>query len=279
MPNLGELIVELIGSIGTAISTTQLRLAPGPALALGLIALVFLSLIARPSSRWAARDLGRLASLRHAVALAAESGDGIWVSLGSAGVSRATGAAERLQTLAGLAVLGHAARLAARAGVPLRISTNDPVAGLLADDALDQAHREADTQHQRQQSVASFDGEGRPAAGGTAMAQAMRPGVVIVAGSLGEEALLLQAPGNEAAWSSLGSASPSQLAGLLMTSGGSLLGAELFGATSDLRPGNPQRIAVHAANRLLGVVVLVLIAGTVLAVSGAGDLKPFLVGG
>jgi len=279
MADLYELIGELLSSAGNAISTTELRLAAGPALALGLIALVFLSLTARPSARWASHDLGRLASLQHAVAVAAESGHGIWISLGSAGVSRAVSAVDRLQTLAGLAVVGHVARLAARAGVGLRVATNDPVAALLVDEVLDDAHRQAHAQHHRGESASTFDGEGRPAAGGSGVALASRPGVVLLAGALGEEALLLQTPAEGAAWSSLGTASPSQLAPLLLSGGGSLIGAELFGATSDLHPAGHQRIAVHAANRLLAAVVLVLIGGVVLAASGAGDPASLLVGG
>lgn len=279
MPNLVEFLAEALRSAGDAISSTELRMPAGPSLALGLIALVFLSLIARPSSRWSAHDLGRLASVRHAVAMAAESGRAIWVSLGNGGVARAAGAADRLQTLAGLTVLGHLSRAAARAGVSLRVTSNDPVAVLLADELLDRAHRGAETTHQRGHARVTFDGEGRPAAGALAMSVDARPGVVVVAGALGEEALLTQAPAIDAPWSSLGSASPSQLAGPLLNGGGSLLGAELFAATSDLVGPGQQRIATHAANRLLAAVVLVLLAGAVLAASGAGDLGTFVVGG
>ncbi|MGH2416902.1 MAG: hypothetical protein ACRDFY_01075, partial [Candidatus Limnocylindria bacterium] len=92
MPNIGELIGSLVALIGSLVGASSLRLGPLPAVTIFLVGLVLLSLVARPATRWTTRDLGRLAGVPRAMALAAESGAAAGFSLGSAGVARATSA-------------------------------------------------------------------------------------------------------------------------------------------------------------------------------------------
>ncbi|MGZ8563532.1 MAG: hypothetical protein ACXWWU_07930, partial [Candidatus Limnocylindria bacterium] len=74
MPNLGELAAQLIRVLTDAVGSSSMRLGAAPTVAILLVLLVLLSLLARPTARWSAKDLGRLAEVRRAMALAAESG-------------------------------------------------------------------------------------------------------------------------------------------------------------------------------------------------------------
>ena len=173
--------------------------------------LVLLSLVARPTTRWMARDLGRLAAVSRAMALAAESGGAAAFSLGSAGVARAASAFDRMQTLAALPMLGHVARAAARAGVPLRVTANDPVAIHLAEGSAGgraSGHRDRGAAGR---SSTEYLGEGRAVAAAIALAEAGAPAAAFVDGGLAEEALLLLNGAQEgAAWTSFGTAAASR---------------------------------------------------------------------
>jgi hypothetical protein len=279
MPELGQLVSDVLSFVGEQVGASSLRLGPLPTLAVLGIVLVLLSLVARPSTRWAVRDLGRLASVNRAMALAAESGGSAAFSLGTAGVARAASAFERMQTLASLPILSHAARAAARAGVPLRVSTNDPVAVHLAEVALEEAHRRTDTEERQERSRAEFVGEGRATAAATALAEAGEPAAAFVDGSLAEEALLLlHGAGDGAAWSSFGTAAAGQAGSVLLSGEGTLVGPELYQAPSDIRSAGHERTGVLAANRLLVAALVTIVVGSLLAIAGAVDLAGPLAG-
>jgi uncharacterized protein DUF6754 len=279
MPNLGELVGRLVGLIGSQIGASSLRLGPVPTITIFVVGLVLLSLVARPATRWTTRDLGRLAAVPRAMAIAAESGTTAAFSLGSAGVARATSAFERLQTLAALPILAHVARAAARAGVPLRVTANDPVAVHLAEVVLGEAHQATETAERAERSEAHYVGEGRPLAAAWALADPDPPAVAFVHGSLAEEGLLLlEGAVDEASWTSLGSAAASQAGSVLLTGEGTLVGPELYQAPSDLRVGGHDRTAVLAANRLLLTVIVVLLVGSALALAAGVDLAGALAG-
>ncbi|MGH2456522.1 MAG: DUF6754 domain-containing protein [Candidatus Limnocylindria bacterium] len=279
MPDLGELIGSLLGFVGGQVAASSLRLGPVPTVALFGVMLILLSLVARPSTRWTVRDLGRLASVPRAMALAAESGADAAVSLGSAGIARGVSAADRIQTLAGLTILGHAARAAARSGVPLRVTANDPVAIHLAEMALADAHRRTATLEREERSSAEYLGEGRAVAAGAALADSAAPATAFVMGGLAEEALiLLEGEARDAAWTSFGTASPSQAGSVLLTGEGALAGPELFQAGSDLRGAGHERTGVLAANRLLMAALAVIVIGSVAAVASGVDVAATLAG-
>jgi hypothetical protein len=277
--DLSKLFSDLLSFIGGQVGASSLRLGPLPTLGVLAVLLVLLSLVARPSTRWMVRDLGRLAGIRRAMALAAEAGGEAVLSLGTAGLARGVAAGERLQTLAAMPILGHVARAAARAGVPLRVVANDPVAAQLAEAALTDAHRVTDTQERRSRSRAEYLGEGRAVAAAWAMSEAAHPAASLVGGGLGEEAmLLLDGAADGAAWTSFGTASPSQVAAVLLSGEGTLVGPELFQATSDLRTTGHERTGVLAANRLLLGAVAVVMVASVVALSTGIDLAGILAG-
>lgn len=279
MPDIGAMLGGLLDFIGQQIAASSLRLGPIPTVALLGIVLVLLSLIARPTTRWVARDLGRLAAVSRAMALAAESGGDAAFSLGSAGVARAASALDRLQTLAAIPILGHVARAAARAGVPLRVTANDPVAIHLASGALDAAHRATETEERQERSTTEYLGEGRAVAAATALAEAGTPAAAFVGGGLAEEALLLLDGAQEgAAWTSFGTAAASQAGSVLLEGDGSLIGPELYQAPSDVRSAGLERIAVLAANRVLVAALVTIVLGSLLAVGGGIDLAAVLAG-
>jgi hypothetical protein len=242
------------------------------------VVLVLLSLVARPSSRWTVRDIGHLAAVSRAMALAAESGGEAAFSLGSAGVARAASSLGRLQTLAALPVLAVVARAAARSGVPLRVTANDPVAVTLAEQVLAEAHRRTETQERRERSVADYLGEGRATSAAAALARAGSPAATFVVGSVQEEALvLLHGASRGAAWTSFGTAEASQAGSVLLTGEGTMIGPEPFQATSDLR-GRSDRTGVLAANRVLVAALAVILLGSLAAWTTGADVAALLAG-
>ncbi len=279
MPDLGALLGGLVSFIGEQVAASSLRLGPVATVTLLGVVLVLLSLVARPSTRWTVRDIGRLASVGRAMALAAESGTVAALSLGTAGVARATTALGRIETLAAMPILGIVARAAARSGVPLRVTTNDPVAAAMADMLLADAHRRTETPERRDRSTAEYVGEGRATAAATALASGGSPAANFVAGGLGEESLLLlHGASRGAAWTSFGTAAPSQASSVLLTGEGTMIGPELFQATSD-HGVRAERTGVLAANRLIGAAVAVIVIGSVLAWVAGVDVTAALVGG
>jgi hypothetical protein len=279
VPDPGELIGDLVRLVGEALGASSLRLGAGPTLAVLGVLLVLLQLVARPTSRWQSRDAGGLGAISRAMALAAEAGTAVSVSLGTAGVARTTSAFGRLQTLAALSILGHVARAAARAGVPVRVASNDPLISAIADAALDAVHRRTATSERRARSQAAFDGEGRGVAAGEALARHDRPAAAFAAGGMGEEAtLLLSGLGGGAGSTSFGTADAAQAPAILLTAGGTMIGPQLFEATADLRADPVERTSVLAADRLLIMAITIIVVGTVLALGGLLDVRGFLTG-
>ncbi len=279
VPDVGELLGRLIGVVGELLGASSLRLGLGPTLALLGVLLVLLSLVARPAARWTSRDLGRLASVPRTMALAAESGAAAAFSLGTAGVARSVTALDRLQTLAALPVLAHVARSAARSGVPIEVTSNDPVAAMLAASALEEAHRRTGTPERAGRSHVVYVGEGRATAAARAMAGADEHAAAFVLGSMREESLVLLGGASASAVSTtFGTADASQAASVMLEGEGTLVGPALYQAPSEIVSTTNDRVAVFAGNRLTWIAIAVLVLGSALVVAGGIDLASFLVG-
>jgi hypothetical protein len=279
VPSPTDLVAGIIRFVGEILGASSLRFETGPTLVVLGVLLVFLQLVARPVSRWMTSDAGGLASLGRAMALAAEAGTDAVMSLGTAGLARSTDVHGRLQTLAALPVLGHVARAAARSGVPLRVLTNDPLAGAAAAATLDAAHAATSTLERVGRSRIVMVGEGRLAAAGLVMTAQARPAAAVAAGSLREEATL-HLEGLRGGAGSLGAASAevAQAPSLLLAGGGALIGAEAFQAAADLRADVGERTMVIAANRLIGFALAAIVIGTALALAGIIDPADLLLG-
>lgn len=279
MPTPAELVGRFVQFVGDVLGASSLRLGIGPTLVVLAVLLVFLQLVARPMSRWVTSDPGGLVGIGRAMALAAESGTDAVVSLGTAGIGRATDALGRLQTLAALPVLGHVARAAARSGVPLRVLTNDPLTAVIAGSALDAAHASTSTTERLGRSRVVMVGEGRPAAAGLVMTTRARPAAAIAMGSLREEgALHLDGLRHSAGSLSSGTAEASQAPSVLLAGGGTLIGAELFQTPADLRTDVYERTTVIAANRLIIAVLGIVVAASILSLLGVIDPNDLLLG-
>lgn len=276
MPNPGELIGRIVAWVGELINDSSLRLGIAPTVSLLVVVLVLLSLVARPSSRWITSDPGRLSGLGRGMALAAEAGATAVLSLGTAGVARATSAAERLQTLAVLPLVDHVARAAARAGVQIRITTDDAVVAGLVEGAVEEAHAVTGTPERRTRSDVEFIGEGRlPSAGLALGAQTGRVTGFVLGGAAEESLLLMHGLADGPSGARIGTADVAQAGSVLLEGAGTLVGADLFAAPADLRATGHARTAVAATNRLvwLAVGVIVLAAGWALA---GGDPRSVL---
>ena len=279
MPSPAELVGRVVGLVGEILGASSLRFETGPTLAVLGILLVLLQLIARPVSRWVTADAAGLAGIGRAMALAAESGTDVVVSLGGAGITRSTDALARLQTLAALPILGHVARAAARSGVPLRVLTNDPLAGVVAAATIDAAHASTATEERLGRSRIVVVGEGRPALAGLALTAQARPAAAFALGSLREEALLhLDGLGGRAGSLAIASAEAAQSSSLLLAGGVALIGPEPYQAAADLRSSVEERTMVMAANRLIGLALLAILLGSILALAGIIDPGELLGG-
>ena len=117
-----ELLGRLVDFIGDVLGSSSLRLEIGPTLVILGVLLVLLQLVARPMTRWVTADAGGLAAIGRAMALAAEAGTDVVVSLGGAGIGRTTDALARLQTLAAMPGPRPRGRAAPRSGVPSECS-------------------------------------------------------------------------------------------------------------------------------------------------------------
>lgn len=271
MPDLGDLAARVVAWVGELINASSLRVGVAPTLATLLVLLVLLSLVARPRSRWVTRDRGRLAGLGRSMALAAEAGATATLAMGTAGIARTTAAGERLQTLVVLPLVDHVARAAVRSGVPLRVTTNDPVAAVLADALVADAHRETGTTERRLRSDVEFVGEGRAPAAGLALGAEAGRVAGFSFGGVGEESLLLAhglAAGPTGA--RLGTAEVAQAASVLLEGTGTLVGADLFAAPAEVRTVGHHRTGVVATNRLIGMSAAVILVAAAWALAG-GD--------
>jgi hypothetical protein len=280
MSGPAEVLGEVVEFVGGILSSSSLRFEAVPTIVLLGVLLVFLQLVARPISRWVSADPAGLGGVGRAMALAAESGTDAVVSLGTAGIARTTDAAARLQTLAALPVLAHVARASARAGVPLRVLTNDAFAATVAAATVDAAHVSTATQERAGRSRIVIVGEGRTVAAGLVMSARARPAAAFAVGSLREESTLYfegLRSGAEALVA--GTAEGSQVPSVLLAGGdGALVGPEPFQVAADLRSDVAERTTVLAGNRLLWLAALLIVAGSALALADVLDLRGFLVG-
>ncbi len=279
MPTPADVVAEILAFVSDVLGSSSLRLGVGPTLLILGVILVFLQLVARPITRWVTTDAGGLAAVARSMAVAAEAGTDAVVTLGSGGLTRSTDAFARLQTLAALPTLGHVVRAAARSGVALRVLVNDPLTEVAARTTLDAAHERTSTLERVGRSRVVLTGEGRLPAAGLVMTSRARPAAAIAVGSLREEATLhLEGLRVTAGAMVSGTAEAAQAAAPVFVGGGVLIGPELFQVAGDLRSDVNDRSVALAANRLIGLAVVTIIAASVLALTGLIEPSDLLLG-
>ena len=277
MPSPAELIGRVVRFIGDILGASSLRFEVGPTLVVLGVLLVLLQLVARPVSRWVSSDAAGLTSVNRAMSLAAEAGTDVVVSLGNAGLSRATDALARLQTLAALPALAHVARASARSGVPLRVLAADPLTMVVAGATVEAGHETTETLERRGRSRIVYVGEGRPSAAGLVLTTRAVPAAAFAIGSFREEAALsLEGLGGAGALTA-GTAEPAQVSSVLLA-GGALVGPAVYQAAADLRADATERTMVMAANRLILLSVAAIVVGTFLAAAGIIEPGAILAG-
>jgi hypothetical protein len=273
VPTPAEAVEAVLAAVGDVLGASTLRLGVGPTLVVLGILLVFLQRVARPVTRWVSSDPGGLGGIGHAMAIAAESGTDAVVTLGTAGIIRATDSLARIQTLAALPVLAHVGRAAARSGVAVRVLVNDPLVELAARRTIAAAHERTATRERLGRARVVLTGEGRQVMAGLAMTARARPAAAIAAGSLREEATLqLEGLHSSAGVLVAGTAEAAQVAAPRLGDGGALVGPELLAVAADLRADLDERSVVLAANRLVLAAVAVMVV--VSALSLLGVLEP-----
>jgi hypothetical protein len=279
VPDPAELLGELVGWVGDVLGASSLRFDVGPTLVVLGVILVLLQLVARPVTRWVSTDAGGLGAVGRAMAMAAEAGTDVVVSLGAGGLVRATDAVARLQTLAAMPVVSHVGRAAARSGVPLRVLTNDPMAAVVAHATVDVAHASTETVERSGRSRVVVVGDGRPAVAGLVMTTRARPAAAFAIGSLREEATLhLEGLRGGAGALTVATSEPSQASSALLAAAGALVGPEPYQVAADLRADVNDRTTVMAANRLVLIAVAAIVIGSVLALTGVVDPASVLLG-
>lgn len=279
VPDPAELLGELVGWVGDVLGASSLRFDVGPTLVILGVILVLLQLVARPVTRWVSADAGGFGAVGRAMAMAAEAGTDVVVSLGAGGLVRATDAVARLQTLAAMPVLSHVGRAAARSGVPLRVLTNDPMAAVVAHATVDVAHASTETLERSGRSRVVVVGDGRPAVAGLVMTAQARPAAAFAIGSLREEATMhLEGLRGGAGALTAATSEPSQASSALLAASGALVGPEPYQVAADLRADVNDRTTVMAANRLVLIAVAAIVIGSVLALTGVVDPASVLLG-
>jgi hypothetical protein len=279
VPDPAELLGELVGWVGDVLGASSLRFDVGPTLVILGVILVLLQLVARPVTRWVSGDAGGLGAVGRAMAMAAEAGTDVVVSLGGGGLVRGTDAIARLQTLAAMPVLSHVGRAAARSGVPLRVLTNDPMAAVVAHAIVDSAHASTETVERSGRSRVVVVGDGRPAVAGLVMTTRARPAAAFAIGSLREEATMhLEGLRGGAGALTVATSEPSQASSALLAAAGALVGPEPYQVAADLRADVNERTTVMAANRLVLIAVAAIVVGSVLALAGLVDPAAVLLG-
>lgn len=278
MDSPADLVGRLVAFVGELLGASSLRFDVLPTLAVLGVILVLLQLVARPISRWTSGDAGGLTAIGRATALAAESGTDVVVSLGAGGVTRSTDALSRLQTLAAMPVLAHVARAAARSGVPLRVLTNDPLAGVVAASRVEAGHEHTATEERAGRSRVVMVGEGRPVMAGLVMTARARPASAVAVGSLREEGLLHLAGLRGGAGTLSGGSAEAAQASSVLIGGGTLIGPEPYQVAADLRADVNERTMVIAGNRLIALLVVAIAVGVVLSLTAIVDPAEWLTG-
>jgi hypothetical protein len=162
--------------------------------------------------------------------------------------------------------------------VPLEVTVNDPLAGVAATTALEEAHRRTATIERSGRSRVTYVGEGRGTAAGMALAGREAGAAAYVAGGVGEEAILLLRGMGETRARTAATAEVAQIGSVLVAAEGALIGPELFGASAELRAAGAERVVARAATRLLVIGIAILLVGTILALAAGIDVPGFLRG-
>lgn len=185
-----------------------------------------------------------------------------------------TGDLDEIQTIAGLSVLGRVARVTARYGTPLRVPVLYPLPLAAARETVREAYLDENAADQiTPETVQYVAGESfsySARVGGIMYRE--RPAAAVYMGSFRAESLLIAEVGNAAGAIQIsGTAEPEQLPFFIAACDYTLIGEELYAASSYLS-GEPRMLGSLKGQDLIKVLIaLVVVAGVVTVSLGWGD--------
>lgn len=185
-----------------------------------------------------------------------------------------TGDLDEIQTIAGLSVLGRVARVTARYGTPLRVPVLYPLPLAAARETVREAYLDENAVEQiTPETVQYVAGESfsySARVGGIMLRE--RPAACVYMGSFRAESLLIAEVGNAAGAIQIsGTAEPEQLPFFIAACDYTLIGEELYAASSYLS-GEPRMLGSLKGQDLMKVIIaLVIVAGVVTVSLGWGE--------
>ncbi|MBD3297143.1 MAG: hypothetical protein GF341_00670 [candidate division Zixibacteria bacterium] len=185
-----------------------------------------------------------------------------------------TGDLDEIQTIAGLSVLGRVARVTARYGTPLRVPVLYPLPLAAARETVREAYLDENAVDQiTPETVQYVAGESfsySARVGGIMYRE--RPAAAVYMGSFRAESLLIAEVGNAAGAIQIsGTAEPEQLPFFIAACDYTLIGEELYAASSYLS-GEPRMLGSLKGQDLMKVIIaVVLVAGVVTVSLGWGE--------
>lgn len=212
------------------------------------------------------RPINGLSAIDEAVGRATEMGKPVYFIPG-------TGELDEILTIAGMTVLGHVSRVAARARTTMRVPVLYPLALAAARETVEQAYRdEGLTEPVDAQTVQYVAGESfsYSARVGGLMSRE-RPAAAIYMGQFHAEALLIAEMGNSVgAIQIAGTSEPEQLPFFIAACDYTLMGEEFFAATAYLSNEPRMLGALRGQDMIKIAIALVILAGVVSATFGWG---------
>ncbi len=185
-----------------------------------------------------------------------------------------TGDLDEIQTIAGLSVLGRVARVTARYGTPLRVPVLYPLPLAAARETVREAYLDENAVDQiTPETVQYVAGESfsySARVGGIMYRE--RPAAAVYMGSFRAESLLIAEVGNAAGAIQIsGTAEPEQLPFFIAACDYTLIGEELYAASSYLSS-EPRMLGSLKGQDLMKVIItLVVVAGVVTVSLGWGE--------
>lgn len=224
----------------------------------------FLYRAPRSESRPRLRQIPAYESLKKLMSRAAETGQAVHVSVGTAGI----GGTETASTMAGLYTLEFLADRAANSDIPPLVTVTDPTALPAALDQLRNAYERQGYPEEFQADQTRFiappvNGSAVPYAAGVMDILNHEPVTAnVMLGTFGEEYLLMTEPGAQRdAFQVGGTANPSTLPFVVLTMSEPILGEEIFAAGAYLlqRVGHYTSLIAQDIFRIVLVVLVVVV--------------------
>ncbi len=207
-------------------------------------------------------------ALRAYLRRAAEMGDTVHLSPGGGTLDRRAGVAE---TLAGLEAVDGVTRDALALGVPLRVTTNDALVNVVAENLLERGWQGAGRPAEVEVSSLMAAQQDPIAYAASVVETLGRPDIQgnVIVGDLAEELLLIGEVGaNQTRFQVLGAVRPAAISFLPLVTDHYLIGEEVFSVGAYLDPKPSRLFSLLAQDGLRMILLLLILLGVLLATLG-----------